>query len=905
MREVQSCSVSLWNIAVTRKTGGTISNSLNAKLRHVASTLSFVASAGTSEEFILKRQIMMGIKSGRAWLDCSNPTMAENSLELALQCLERHQNQVIDAVNQGKLPNPDKSKLELEKDFFRIYAFKAECGVALSKHDEAFQFIQRAKEILKRLPKEGTFLCFLCYNFGVDTFHMQKYEESITWLRESFELGKGVQSVGPKNQAKTLRVLANCYLELDGKQHWQKALNAVGLANAEHSHPAGLHLKVKILLLGDSPDTRLQSAFDDVLRHPDLSIDMALETIKLVTQYNNEYCESDQIDKAKEFIEECINTDYCESDQINKARRFIEECINSEYCESDLIDKARFIEEYIDSEYCESDQIDTAKEFIEECINKHLSGQPLQHDALKRFQFIIWERASQAYESNNFDEALIWFNYSLSLFNKNDESSWKNLSKLQRNITSCHIGLQQFDKAADTVKEAQQYDSLSPHTHYLIYKIALSQCDNTKAVDALQKMCALANNKDDAEKQENKQDDIHVLICLAAQLAFEKSNREVAVTALEGLVENADNIQQVLTSLRCLIRLKLTINSADDQKRSENTDILKYVETAYSKLTEMKGKQESCESVQKEAAWFMKIAWNLGIQNENSSYNMHQFFYHCCKFGRLCAVDMGNLIRQKTCMLMAAASCLQMAKDISNEQEKKTALHQVLSHVKECREIRQQIKDNKISDTDTQKDTTVVLLVLYEFEAYARLGQTDELSKILDKALSLPFAEPKTFETMAALSMESPSNCKVVSIRALKVSVKKYMQAENPDYIKCSKVFRSLIQLSLKDNSSTDIDSKEETWQYYMEVVQIIENKAKGDYPEIETVWLMTKAWNCGIYLYSASHYQEAERWCSLAINLLKHLSDLKSNYEPQMTIVYAEILSKLDSTSFPTGVEE
>ena len=33
-------------------------------------------------------------------------------------------------------------------------------------------------------------------------------------------------------QARTLRLLAHAYLEWDSRQYWQKALNAIGLANA-------------------------------------------------------------------------------------------------------------------------------------------------------------------------------------------------------------------------------------------------------------------------------------------------------------------------------------------------------------------------------------------------------------------------------------------------------------------------------------------------------------------------------------------------------------------------------------------------------------------------------------------------------------------------------------------------
>jgi hypothetical protein len=47
---------------------------------------------------------------------------------------------------------------------------------------------------------QGAFLAMMCYNFGVDTYQKKMYEETVTWLRESFELGKGRNSIGSKNQ---------------------------------------------------------------------------------------------------------------------------------------------------------------------------------------------------------------------------------------------------------------------------------------------------------------------------------------------------------------------------------------------------------------------------------------------------------------------------------------------------------------------------------------------------------------------------------------------------------------------------------------------------------------------------------------------------------------------------------
>ena len=50
------------------------------------------------------------------------------------------------------------------------------------------------------------------------------------------------------------------------------------------------------------------------------------------------------------------------------------------------------------------------------------------------------------------------------------------------------------------------------------------------------------------------------------------------------------------------------------------------------------------------------------------------------------------------------------------------------------------------------KDTTTpLLLILYEFEAKAKLGDSD-LEEILERTLLLPYAEAKAFETIAGVN---------------------------------------------------------------------------------------------------------------------------------------------------------
>lgn len=46
--------------------------------------------------------------------------------------------------------------------------------------------------------------------------------------RQSYEIGRGNPNADGAKQARTLRLLANTFLEWDGSANWQKALSAVG-----------------------------------------------------------------------------------------------------------------------------------------------------------------------------------------------------------------------------------------------------------------------------------------------------------------------------------------------------------------------------------------------------------------------------------------------------------------------------------------------------------------------------------------------------------------------------------------------------------------------------------------------------------------------------------------------------
>ncbi|GCB65896.1 hypothetical protein scyTo_0014934 [Scyliorhinus torazame] len=205
---------------------------------------------------------------------------------------------------------------------------------------------------------------------------------------------------------------------------------------------------------------------------------------------------------------------------------------------------------------------------------------------------------------------------------------------------------------------------------------------------------------------------------------------------------------------------------------------------------------------------------------------------------------------------------------------------------------------------DVSKDPTEILLLLYEFEARAKLNDP-EIENILEKVLKLQQIEPKTLETLASLAMESPAHFPSVCKKALKIALSLKKKQPNKDVIRCSKLLHSLIQISLP-TGITEIEPRilEEVWSYYEEALIIIES-LQEEYPEVEILWLMTRAWNTGASLYSLGKYTETEQWCGLGMRFLKHLGSLRANYESQMMGLYTEILDRMDREKKVLPIEE
>ncbi|XP_040974867.1 testis-expressed protein 11 isoform X5 [Aquila chrysaetos chrysaetos] len=792
LAQVEEGAVSLWNWAVTKHTGSVVNDEQRAKLRFVACRLVCLCEGSDPSEGTIRRQILMSMKTGKGWIDIGKADLADGFLEIAMSSIEKLYAKLL----KGSDGEADihVHKADVEKNLFKVLSYQAESAVAQGDFQKAVMCVQRCKDMLMKLPKETCYLSILCYNFGVETYEWKRYEQSSFWLSQSYDIGKMDMkySVGKEMQAKVLRLLATAYFEWDCNLYLDKALKAVSLANQENLHPAGVFLKVKILLKSGASDEDINSAVAEFLHH-EMSLDLCLNTAKLLLEHGRESVGFDFLKSVPERFES--------SPDLGKIALL--------HIEFLLQNKRELL----------------AKQKVEEIIIGHYTGKQLLPEALNRLHIILWDRAAKHYEAKSYSEALHWYNYSVSFYTPGQID--QNLAKLQRNMASCYLHLKQVDKNEQQV---------------------------------------------------------------------------VAIKALEYLSEHLQDCRQLFAALKCLVRLTLSKFMAEnEEKRDEDINsVLTYLTLAHKRLAESFTEEKFTGDMRiLEAHWFRKVAWNLAVQFRGCPEKMRDFFLLSFKLSQFCPSDKAVLIAQKTCLLMAAAVDLEMGRQQVTPSEQTELLTQALQHLQACKDIWKVLK----LTGDFAKDPTDTLLLLYEFEARSKLNDPT-LHNLMESVWEQPQTEVKTLEIIASLAMESPARYPVLCKKALKSALNLHRKQPVIDAVKFSKCLHSLINLSLPAGL-TDLDAcvLQEVWHYFEDALSVV--SSTDAYPETEILWLMTRAWNTGIFQYTVGKYKEAEQWCGLGMRLLNHLGSLKKSYEGHMIGLYSEVLDKLDRAKWFLPNEE
>ncbi|NWV23260.1 TEX11 protein, partial [Origma solitaria] len=838
--QVEESAISLWNWTVTKHTGAVISDVQRAELRSVACRLICLCEGSDPPEGTIRRQILMSMKTGKGWIDIGKAGLADGFLENAVNSIEK----LYAKLRKGSEGEADIQvhRADVEKSLFKVLSYQAESAVAQGDFQKAVVCMQRCKDMLMKLPKETCYLSVLCYNFGVETYECKQYEQSSFWLSQSYDIGKMDMkySVGKEMRAKVLRLLATTYFEWNCSLYLDKALKAISLANQENLHPAGVFLKLKFLLKSGASDEDINSALAE-FTHLEMSFDSCLNTAKLLLEHGRESVGFDFLKSVPERFES--------SPDLGK--------ITLLHIKFLLQNKRELL----------------AKQKIEEIIIGHYTGKQLLPEALNQLHIILWDRAAKYYEEKSYSEALHWYNYSISFYTPGQID--KNLAKLQRNMASCYLHLKQVDKAKEAVKQAERCDPNSIFTKFSVYKIAVMENDTDTAVEAVIEMGKLA------EKLSEHEDKLGVdkntgsnLLSLAAQIALENDQQIVAIKALEYLSEHLQDCRQLFAALKCLVRLMLSKVMAENEEKRW-VCLKKTFSYTHKKLAESFAEEKFTGDMRiLEAHWFRKVAWNLAVQFKDSPEKMRDFFVLSFKLSQFCPSDKAVLIAQKTCLLMAAAIDLEMGRQQETPSEQTALLSQALQHLQTCKEVWKVLK----LTGDFAKDPTDTLLLLYEFEARSKLNDPT-LHNLMESVWEQPQIEIKTLEVIASLAMESPARYPVLCKKALKSALNLHRKQAVIDAVKFSKCLHSLISISLP-TGLTDLDPcvLQEVWDYFEDALSVV--ISTDAYPEMEILWLMTRAWNTGIFQYTVGKYKEAEQWCGLGMRFLNHLGSLKKSYE-------------------------
>ncbi|XP_049975662.1 testis-expressed protein 11 isoform X4 [Alexandromys fortis] len=362
--QIEETAVNLWNWTVTRKIELSVSESQTAKLCYAACKLVYRYGILISSEEALQRQIWMNIKTGKEWLDTGNAPIADEFFQAAMADLEKLYVKLMRSCYTEA--NLTMHKVTVEKGIFCALSFQAESAVAQGDFRKASLCALRCKDMLMRLPEMIEYLHVLCYNFGVETHKQNKYKESSFWLSQSYEIGKmDTDSVEPEMLAKALRLLATVYLDCNDEEYYGKALIAVRLANKEHLDPAGLFLKMRILMKNKACNGELLEAVMEILH-----LAMPLEFCLSVTQF--------LIDNKRDSV----------------GFSFLR--IISDHFK--LAEDSRKVELFCIDMLLQKDQVLIAEEKIKEIFRGHQTSQ-LTRDLVNWLHNILWEKAARSFKA--------------------------------------------------------------------------------------------------------------------------------------------------------------------------------------------------------------------------------------------------------------------------------------------------------------------------------------------------------------------------------------------------------------------------------------------------------------------------------------------------------------------------
>ena len=217
-------------------------------------------------------------------VELQDAVFGEVKPDLPIVCFEKaslYAERLLELSSDGI--SEDKSQESVWNNIVNVYIDKADCYYWYQSNVmAAFTSIQGAKKLVDKLPHEVQRIAMIEYNYAVDLNTKSHFEESITWLKDSFELYDLDEHKQVSKQARTLRLLSNSYIEMNDLE---SAKNCIKMANSTHLTPQGLFLEVKVFALLKRID-ETEKALLELIRHPDTALNLSITACKITFENN-------------------------------------------------------------------------------------------------------------------------------------------------------------------------------------------------------------------------------------------------------------------------------------------------------------------------------------------------------------------------------------------------------------------------------------------------------------------------------------------------------------------------------------------------------------------------------------------------------------------------------------------
>ncbi|CAJ0881143.1 8826_t:CDS:10 [Entrophospora sp. SA101] len=709
------------------------------------------------------------------------------------------------------------------------YAYRVEAAWKLSNTHIANLMLQNAidmKYLNNVTENEIIVLCQVCFTIGHQASREGKINDAIKWLRQS-----------------------TCYLknsEYD-ESNLELAENSLNLCLEEFpGNVMATSIKLKLIKKKNLCSNIFEEAYFQLMKAAKITID----DLKLLL--NDAYFVSEF-----DTMMALRGMDILIEERLSDLR-------NIRYIEKAIITKFHIIGNIYNFEKLEmEDDIIRSAEITLGFEQRH--GIVLGHKVKTACQLILWQNGDR-----NYAPAKKWFT----------------IAKL----AICYLEEQAFADATEAVHKAQTHEKNSAANFYILYHISMEKSQFDQAIQYLHDMC----------KGDGFQGN---MLAMVANNSYQKSNKDVLAEALKEILIKYQNGEDVANTdifilLRCLIRMTLNSLSNTDAESSLKESICGYFEIALNILRPKedfdsinsgnikKRNQTEKNKLLKDLEWLYKTAWNIGLefcQKSEIGSDLYAIRLFNVSHSFLCEYpeetsEIAN--GKRLCIFTSLCGQLFLSRNEKYISKKKELLEQTILNIDKYKKLK------KVLEPLAQND--MVIITLFEFEAKVKLGQWDELMKILDSVEAYDFEVPsRIFERMAELLIiesECPSS---VIFTTLQVLLDSFLKHEQIDIVQFSRWFRVLIITALAKK-------KQESLQYFQQALDII-NQGNSKYPEEEIQWLMVSAWNCGIDYYSANDFSNAKNWCEMAIAFCKFLGN-GLLYEEEMRKSYVEIIKNCDS---------